>query len=559
MKTEVPSELVRPDAQWIRTRKKLVAQIKREVQKRLGEESPDLVTYGKRYDLDLRKRWQVSTKAELLAEIERVDLVYGGDFHAFGQAQRTHLKILRGISNERPVVLALECFHSRHQKWLDAFLTDKISLESLRSKTRWDREWGFPWENYRPLLELAQRRGFRLLALNTHPGPRSAAILRARDREAARLIREAYLRHSGSLIYIIFGDLHLAEEHLPMAVRRQFKRGRDVRDLIVHLNSERIYFQLAAKALDLTTDVVRLGVNQFCVLSSPPWIQWQSYLLFLEKTVDQGLEDDGEWEDEYDHTDEVAAMIRLAGRDLGLEFKVDDLAIYSSDDNRLWRHIEMKLKASEREMARQLLTSGRSFFLPRGGVGYLSRSTVNHAAALAGQYIHARLCRRLRPLWKFPNDFPALIWSEAVAFFISKLINHKRQSETLVDLKAQLALVGPEEQGREAMKLALEQRLREMILLRQGRRRKLQIRPRRRASYAEAARILGSMMGERLYLAHRSRRIKNKELIQLLKMDVCGRDFARRYEGVLRKLDATPGRKSLLDEHEGIKSKKERL
>lgn len=559
MKSEVPSVIVHPDAQWIRARKKLVDQMKQEVRKRLGPESPDLVSYGKRYESDLRKRWRLSSKAELLAEIERADLVYGGDFHAFGQAQRTHLKILRGISNERPVLLALECFHSRHQKWLDAFLQDEISLEVLRVKTRWEREWGFPWESYRPLLELAKRRGFRLLALNTNPGPRSAAILRARDREAARLLRGAYLRHPHSLIYVIFGDLHLADAHLPMAVRRELKRGQNVRDIVVHLNSERIYFQLAAKALDLTTDVVRLGSNQFCVLSSPPWIQWQSYLLFLEKTVDQGLEDGEDWDSEYDHTDQVATMIRLAGRDLELEFKVDDLAIYSSDDNRLWQHIETKLKVNEREMARQLLTSGRSFFLPRGGVGYLSRSTVNHAAALAGQYIHARLCRRMRPLWKFPNDFPALIWSEAAAFFISKLINHKRQSETLVDLKAQLAMAGPEEQGREAMKLALEQRLREMILLRQGRRRKLQIRPRRRASYVEAARILGSMMGERLYLAHRSRRIKNKELIQLLKLDVCGRDFARRYEGILRKLDPSPGRRSLLDEQAGIKTKKERL
>lgn len=526
---------MKPDANWIRARRRLLRQIKSEVQKRLGPEPADVQDYSKASANELRKRWRASSKSELLSEIEGADFVYGGDFHALGQAQRTHLKILRSLSSERPVILALEAFPTTVQKWLDAFLKGDIGLDELRTRTRWESEWGFPWENYRPLLEIAQRRGFRLLALNKPSGARAATSLKERDRFAARQLRQAYLRTPGALIYVIFGELHVAREHLPNEVRKQLHRTKSLTDVIVHLNSEKIYFQLAKQGMEHAMDVVRFGRGRFCVLSSPPWVQWQSYLLFLDQAADPDLEEE-DGDAGFDPTDQVGSMIRLAAQDLGLAFKLDDLAVYGTDDEGIWNYLEKHLNAKERELARYLLAAGRSFFIPKGGVGYLAQPTINQAAHIAGQYIQARLSGRKRALWGLPADFQALIWSEAVAFFISKLINHKRQSETLTDLRAQLAVAGPADQKREAMRVALDHRMSEIILLQQGRRRRLQVKPRRRASYIEAARILGGMMGERLYLAFRSRKLKEADLVRLMKTDVTGRDFAHNYEDILRLL-----------------------
>lgn len=571
-------QILRPDAQWIRARRRLLRQVKEEVAHRLGPEPEDLIAYAKEYERELAKRWKISSKAELIAEIERADIVYGGDFHALGSTQRTHLKILRSLSNERPVILALEAFSSHAQKWLDAYLKGELEVEELRRKSKWDVEWGFPWENYRPLLEIAKHRGFRLLALSQPRRTRDLASLEARDLAAAKWIRQAYLHQPGALIYVVFGDLHLAPGHLPAAVKKQLSRGDQLRDLTIHMNSERIYFQLARKGLELSVDVVKLDATQYCVMSSPPWVQWQSYLLFLEQTADQDLEEEegggaaGDGEDsDFDPTDQVSAMVRLVARDLGLEFKLDDLAVYSSDDDRIWKYLDRRLKTRDRGIARQLLGAGRSFFIPAGGVGYLSRPTVNHAAHLAGQYIHARLCGRHRPLWNFPADFRALIWSEAVAFFVSKIVNHKRQSETLSDLRARLAVTGPSDERSEALRLALDHRMSEMVFLHQGRRRRTQVLPRRRASYLEAARILGGMTGERLYLAYRSRKLTESDIVQLMKYDVAGRGFSEDYENIIRILgrltgsfqETGRGRGAFSDAFggafEGIKSKKERL
>jgi hypothetical protein len=554
-----------PDHVWLRTRRELLTRLKSEVQRRLGPEPRDVRVYGVRYAKEFRKRWQISSKAELMAAIEGADLVYGGDFHALGQSQRTHLKILRVLSGERPVVLALECFGISAQKWLDAYLAGKIDLDELRQKARWGKTWGFPWENYRPLLELARRKGFRLLALNDLSSSSGASLV-AREKTAAARIREAYFRHPGALIYVVFGDLHLAQSHLPARVREAMGRSRRLREVVVHLNSERIYFQLARKGLELTTDVVRLGLGHYCVLASPPWVQWQSYLMYLERTEDVDLgfgeEDaDDDEEKDFDPTDQVATLARLVAADLGLksgvDLRFDDFAIYSVDDSHVWQAFEQKLAREERGLARQLLASGRTFYLPSAGAGFLGQHTVNHAAALAGQYVHAKLCGMNRPIWRMPGDFTALIWVEAVSYFLSKLVNHKRQAETLADLRSQLAMANPSDQGREAMKLALDQSMSELIWLQQGRRRKLHFKPRRRSSYLEAARILGGMLGERLYLVYRSRRIDRRRIIKLLRCDVLSSGFQKEYEDLLRVVSGAiaKGRGTELK----VKSRRERL
>lgn len=537
-----PVRADKPDNEWIRARKTLLKQVKSEVARRLGEEPSDLREYRLRYEREFRRKWHVSAKTELLAAIDVADIVYGGDFHASSQSQRTHLRILRSLQGDRPVILALECFPRSVQKWLDRYIDGEIGLDELKTHSRWSRAWGFPWEHYRPLFELARKRRFRLLALNEPLKSRSQFDLETRDANAAEVISHHYLQSSGALLYVIFGDLHLAEEHLPRQVAKRLKRPDRLRQVVVHLNSEKIYFQLASRGLEHQVDVVRLGPGRFCVMSSPPWVQWQSYLFFLERTDDHDRDLDEKSDDagEFDPTDQVAALVRLVARDFGVRAKLDNLAVYSGEDSRVWRALERSLKPSERAVARAWLASGRSFYLPESGTAYLGRTSVNHAAALAGQYLHAELSGRRRPLWKMPGDFSALIWIEATAYFVSKLVNHHRRAETLADLRAQLAIASPSDQGREAMRLALDRLMSETIRVRQGRKRELLVRPRQKSSYFEAARVLGGMMGERLYMAYRSRKLSKKDLILLLGRDVTHRSFERVYEDILRRLNRVP-------------------
>ena len=562
---------LRPDPEWIRARRELLGQLKAEVRARLGAEPADLHRFRLRYERELARKWRLSDKRELIDEIQKADIVYGGDFHSLRQAQRTHLKILRELAPERRVVLALECFAISSQKHLERFLEGKLSAADLRKKSRWDTAWGFPWENYRPLLELAKARGFGLLALgDAEPGSEPAS-LRAREKLAAMRIEEARRRQPGALVYVVFGDFHLASAHLPSEVRARLERfgpknAQGSREVVVHLNSERIYFELAEQGLELTTDVVRFRGRakaasvEFCVLGSPPWVQWQSHLLYLERADELGpFAGD---HDDFDPTEQVAKLARLAARDLGVDKSakawLSDLHVYSPDDESVWQAIEKKLKSRERAVGRSLLLAGRTFYMPGVETGYLSETSINQAATLAGYVLHARLAKRTVSLWGMPKDFPGLIWTEAAAYFISKLVNHKRQAETLTDLRATLAMSSPSDHGREAMRLALDQAMSELVLLKGGRRRPPRAKARRKASYFEAARILGGMLGEKLYLAHRSRRLSKREILQLLEKDVAAPGFRRDYEEILRALSRGLG--SRAEQLAGeAKSRRERL
>lgn len=539
----------RADVQWLRVRESLLRQIKEQVRRRLGPESKAIMAYMRHWEQEMRADWRIADKRTLVAAVAGADLVFGGDFHAFSQAQRTHLKILKALPGDRGVVLALEAFAPKHQPLLDAYSCGEIEEGELLRRSRWKSHWGFPWENYRPLAEFARERGYRLFAVGSDARSES---LRAREVAASRSLKALFakLEHSfpKPVVYVIFGDLHLSSKHLPMIAHAELE-GIVERIVTIHLNPERLYFELARQGLESSVDVLRLGADRFCVLASPPWVQWQSYLMYLENTHDKGLHrenaDDGvEW------TDHVGAFVKLAAHDLGEDIRLDGINVYSAADSRLWSRLRSALNTRELNLARHCIQDGRSFFIPQGGIFFLARPSINHAAELAGHYIHGCLSRLNRPMWKMPGDFRALIWTEAVSFFISKLVNHKRHAETLVDLKTRLAVTVPRDQGREALVIAIEQRLAELLLFTKGRTRSPRLKPRHSASWLEAARILGGMMGERLYLAYRSRKISKRVLLSLLRTDPGGVGFAETYETIVRRLGPGTG---------ALRTRKERL
>ena len=75
---------------------------------------------------------------------------------------------------------------------------------------------------------------------------------------------------SEELIYIIFGDLHLAKTQLPHKIGRLLKKKSEL--LCIHQDSENLYFKLAKQKLENRVSILRSGKNRFCIMTSPPWI-----------------------------------------------------------------------------------------------------------------------------------------------------------------------------------------------------------------------------------------------------------------------------------------------
>ncbi|MCB0411475.1 MAG: ChaN family lipoprotein, partial [Bdellovibrionales bacterium] len=497
--------------EWLRSRKSLLRHVKSQVHLLAGESSEDVKRYEATYKKEFAGRWQASDELTFLKTLRHKRIVFGGDFHAFSQSQRLHLRVLRKL--HQPLILALECFESHHQKWIDKFMASQISEDEFLKKTGWHRKWGFPWNHYRPLVEWAKKAGAQIVGLNLYEKCRSLESLEKRDLHSAKIIAQLYENHPDCLIYVVYGDLHLAQPHLPKMVENEV--GEPISQLTLFQNSDELYFRFVRKIADENAVWLKGSCDRYCQMSSPPWVKWQSYLMFLEHSFDHDLSEDGE----LDFTDHIASLVKFLAKDFELKIPVRDLAVYSVDQGYSEHLIFSELKLNERRIADQFLREGRSFFLPREGLIFLSRLSINHAAALAGKYIHSKLCGADRPFWDQPADFQRAIWVEAVGFFFSKLVNDQRKSETLRTLKARLSSQDGRKLTQGALKLALDQRMLEVIYVHAGRLPELKKKTLRTLFYLEAARHLGEMMGEKLFQGYRKQRFAAENIKSWLKVD----------------------------------------
>lgn len=523
--------------QWLKTRKRLLEQIKSQVSLRLGPETAELRDYAESFRKEFKGHWKPSSVTELRESILKNRLVFGADFHAFAQAQRTHIRILRNLPSQIPVILALECFQAKHQKWIDQYMAGEIAETEFLEAVEWKKKWGFPWEHYRPLLNLARRQRHRVCGINKYYRQRTVTTLTSRDEFSARKILELRQAYPGSLVYVIYGDLHLGCNNLPKKLASIAKtRKLSIPLTFIYQNSEQLYFRLAKQSKETDVEILKSGRDKFCVLGSPPWVKWQSYLMYLEHTYDQDLEEE-DAEDSLDFTDHVHGLIQLIVSDLSLHVSTNELAVYSPKEN-FWELLQKSLSVEDLRLAEYMISNDRSFFLPEAGFLYLSRYSLNHSASLAGEYIHAKLSARQRVLWDLPTDFERLIWMEGVSFFFSKWINHKRKAESLRDLKAHLAVTNPKDRGREALLLALDQRMIEIVKIHGQKTRPRKFKPKRKESYIEAARLLGSMLGEKLYMAFTHQEISEKTLKSYFSKNLFAPDFDRFYERIIKKMES---------------------
>ncbi len=495
--------------QWLQTRKRLLSQIKAQVGLRLGAEALSIPGYTSFYSREFKRPWKKSSHKELLKAVLHSQIVLGADFHAFSQSQRIHLRILRDIPKSTRLILALECFESRHQKWLDQWMDRKCSDQQLLEAVQWGESWGFPFHHYLPLLELARERKWTLLALNQNLSKWNVATLTRRDQHAAVLLVQMWQQQKPDLIYTIFGDLHLADPHLPKAIRQQ-PGGRDLKLTTVFQNAEELYFSVVKKGLEQSVDVMKASTGKFCVLGSPPWVKWQSYLMYLEEAYDQDLEHEG-----LDIQDQFHSWLQFFIRDLKLSVIPPEVAMFSAQDATLGKQLKKNLSEKNLKLAEKLIASDRSFFIPPKGPAYLSRYSLNHASTLAGFALHAQLSGRKRLMWDFPKDFRRSIWLECIGFFFSKLMNHKRKPENLLDVNLKF---------RQSMSLAVSERMRQLAELNGKTVKSKNIRAGAFA-YLEAARILGTHLGEELYGSFRQNKVSLDQLTEWLKADVENKDF----------------------------------
>ena len=344
-----------------------------------------------------------------------------------------------------------------------------------------------------------------------------------RDEHSARLIQRWLKGSPRGFLYVVYGELHLSDGHLPNELEQVGVAPEDL--VLVHQNIDQLYFRLSKSGLDLEHEVLALNSRTFCILNTTPWVKWQSYLQHLESSFDQELDGGTEHSD----FDSFVELTRWLQRELGVKVRLSGLHFLSANGEALEK-MELFVPKILQERARRFVLGGRSFLIPETSFAYLGRSTLNHASSLAGQWIIHQLGGIQRTLWDMPRDFNKLIWIETLGFFCSKLVNPKRRVETIRDLKI---AVFKGEQREEILKLCLQIRQNQIWPNTGVRTRR--VRPRRKSSFFEAAKIMSALYGEQLYRGYRNGHISRRDVLRWMGTEVDGPSFEVMYLNVMSK------------------------
>lgn len=444
-----------PRVELIEIQKRLLKRIKQSLYAEYCQTNPWIDAYYEDYKQLTGNYERVVSKAELLDRITESDIVYLGDYHTLRQAQRTLVRILEPLATSkfpRRVILGLEMFRAEHQPFIDQFLNGAIEEQDFLKKINYAKTWGFNWNHYKAILNYAREHNIKVYGLNT-PDITGKHNLERRDKLVGQTIAGIISENPGALFVILFGDLHISENHLPKSVDQavHLKGPPEPRRLIICQNSERIYWKLADQGLEQATEAVKIKDRVYCIINSTPLMVFQSCLnwQYQERDLKSCPMHPGWCEGESTETllpEEMAELVKEICNFLNLDVPpLDRFTICSAHDFDILDKVKAKLASPiERERIEADLARTESYFVREAGLICLSNLSLNHAAEEAAHLIHYHfaLTKDNTPVQvdRAPVDnFYYNVIREALGFFGSRIINHKRLCSKEEDFRSFIA------------------------------------------------------------------------------------------------------------------------
>ena len=413
---------------------------------------------GRKYLRDFRQAYhsyqKVLTPNDVRQEIAEAGIVLVGDYHALPNSQRYLASLLCDPEfHQRPVVLGVETIFSRDQHILDEWFRGEIDEDELRQRIRFELDWGYEWAPFYELLSAARGRGASIYGLDCMPREDLRKI-GARDRHAADKIAELRRRHPGALILILFGESHLAPQHLP-ALLQQRLPAEPV--LTILQNVDALYWRAAGEARDHVEAVqVRKDVreNVLCVFNATPLEKYENYRLCLDRW---GRSDTGHSAPDLGPTlyNLIEGMVRFLGinqysshNTTQPRLLVDLMPeVYSRSSDALLRRLLSRkgFTAEQRQsLLRQVRERGSVYLTPINAV-YVRQFRMTSSAEDATRFLH-QACRGLPnlcpgkaiaqhtaphaapviPLLDKDDAFYMAAFEHALAFFGSRILHPAR-------------------------------------------------------------------------------------------------------------------------------------
>lgn len=510
------AESLSPREELLDLQKRIFLQNDRIIRSEAVVEEPGFAAYERRYRRHVAHYQAPVEIEEVIQSIEAADIIYVGDYHTNPQSQRTLLRLLKlVIGRVSDLGLAVELVQDRHQKTLDRYMANRISEATFLRRVEFKKFWYFDlWGSFHPIFDFV--RFHRIPIYGIEVAAAQDKGLKLRDRKSAECIAEIFAAHPNQKLFVFVGDLHIAPPHLPHEVDRALqKRGLSKKSLYLFQNSEQIYWQLAEAKQEQHIEIVRMDEQSYCFMNTPPIIWQQTFLNWLEH--------EGE---AFDYADAKHSFLELIERiadflDLDLPSDYDEVEVFTCGDLSFLEALEgdESFGAKELKTIKRQILSSESYFIPRKRFVYLANVSINHPAEEAAHYFKF-LCSGKEFVRPLTDAFYANILHEALGFFGSKLINHKRkcahelQLRELMEYLNSVPRLGRRRLDLEIALLTLEHK---KIERRKRPRPYRESVPHRTEVFLGVTHALGYMLGDRIYHGLMSGTLSKEEVRELFR------------------------------------------
>src|SRR4030088_1716596 len=254
-----------------------LAGVEREIR---AQDSHNRRKYLREFSQSFREYDCVLDPQRLDQAIQRADIVLIGDYHALPAAQRYAAALVeqRALADDRAVVLGVETIFARDQHILDEWWRREIDENELRQRIRFDIDWGYDWAPFREVLATARDHAEALYGLDCMPRDDLRRI-GLRDCHASAKIVEMRRRHPNAVIFVLFGESHLAPGHLPQLLRDEMPEAKIV---TVLQNVDALDGRAAGERAN-KVEAVRVNDDVVCVFNATPLEKYESYRLCLDQ------------------------------------------------------------------------------------------------------------------------------------------------------------------------------------------------------------------------------------------------------------------------------------
>src|SRR3989442_13986621 len=280
--------------QRLREVTKLQREAVRRIQMAIGEIHPSPTRkYIQQFSQEFDTFERVCEPEAILREARNANLIWVGDYHALTKSQFYVAELLREIAREKEnLALAVEPIFARSQEVLDQWMSGKISEQEFLERIRYHEEWGCEWTGYKAIFEAARELSIPVYGVDCHPRNDMRSIGR-RDLSVARRIARLLEKDPTRTLIVVFGESHLATNHLPRRVRAIVERkGIRSKELVILQNIDALYWQLQETRLPEARTAVQVRERCYCVFNATPIEKYESFRQYLHKCIE---EDSSDW------------------------------------------------------------------------------------------------------------------------------------------------------------------------------------------------------------------------------------------------------------------------